>query len=491
MKVLMIAQHVNFFRPLDSVMRALCRNGHEVVFLHGTRFDDERVRAKIAQDASKKRMLGRGLQTVQSEIAGVTSGYRPEPSEEWQLRLRVGRQVINRGIYLRKGHPSPERVVAGFERSLPDHLRRRIHMPVWRFALGTRSALSVWRWIEAASPPSATIMQLLREIDPDVMLVSPTIWPKDPLEADYLHAGRTLGIPTVGYINSWDNLTSKGTVHVVPDLCLVWNEPMALEAVELHDVPANTVRITGAPHLDAVFGMRPSQSRAETCAAMGFPDRPYVVFLCSSRTSWDNETPLVTSVADALVRELGDAAPMVVVRPHPTNPTPFDNYQHPLVVVYPRGGDQADSLESWQGYYDQLVNASCVFGLNSTAFLEAVVAGKPCLTIVSDVYWPAQGRTGHFRHLLKGDFLNVCNDATGVAQCVRRILGGVDDKADGRRGFTRWFLRPCGLDVRAGEVVADIIESAARPRTDSVPRSPNTRRELVPGLTLASEGIGR
>ena len=71
------------------------------------------------------------------------------------------------------------------------------------------------------------------------------------------------------------------------------------------------------------------------------PDRPYVVFLCSSRTVWENETHLVTSVADALVREFGDEAPTLVVRPHPTNPTPFDAYSHPRVVIYPRGGDQA------------------------------------------------------------------------------------------------------------------------------------------------------
>ena len=82
MKVLMIGQHVNFFRNLDSVMRELCRRGHEVVFLHGTRLDDARVAKKLAQD-SKKRMLGRGLQVAQSEIAGVTSGYRPEPAESW------------------------------------------------------------------------------------------------------------------------------------------------------------------------------------------------------------------------------------------------------------------------------------------------------------------------------------------------------------------------------------------------------------------------
>src|SRR5688572_32024773 len=182
MKVLMVGQHAGVFRDLDPVMRELGRRGHEV--------------------------------------AGVTSGDRPEPSEAWPQRLRVGRQVINRGIYWRKGHPSPEQAVAGIEYNLPDDVRAKVHTPLWRRAIGTRAALSVWRWIEAASPASATVLSLLKGLDPDVMLVSPTIWPTDPIEADYLHAAATLGIPTIGCANSWDDLTRNGTVHVVPDVFL-------------------------------------------------------------------------------------------------------------------------------------------------------------------------------------------------------------------------------------------------------------------------------
>jgi hypothetical protein len=486
----MVGQHVNFFRNLDSVMRELCRRGHEVVFLHGTRLDDARVSQKLAHD-NKKRMLGRGLQVAQSEIAGVTSGYRPEPPEPWQLRLRVGRQVVNRGIYWRSGHPSPERVVAGIEKDLPDDLRGKVHNPLWRSALGTRAALRVWRWIEAASPASPTIVSLLRETDPDVMLVSPTIWPKDPVEADYLHAAGTLGIPTIGYVNSWDNLTSKGTVHVVPDVYIVWNEPIALEATEIHDIPPATIRITGAPHLDQFFALRPRMTRAQLCAEMGCPDAPYMVFLCSSRTIWENESSMVMAMADALARELGERAPTLVVRPHPTNPAPFKAFAHPGVVVHPQGGDQADSPESWQEYYDQLAGATCVFGLNTTAFLEAVVANRPCLTIVSDNYWPAQGRTGHFRHLLKGGFLEICRAMDDVAAHVRAVLDGADERAEGRREFTRWFIRPCGLDVPASEVVASVIETVARPNAGRAPISVIAQRQGVPGLTLASEGIGR
>jgi hypothetical protein len=446
MKVLMVGQHAGVFRDLDSVVRELCWRGHQVVLLHGTSLDNPHL----------------------LEIAGVTSEERPEPSESWPRRLRVGRQVINRGIYLRASHPSPERVVSAIERDLPDGIRAKVNRPLWRSVIGRRAALNVWRWIEAASPASPTVLSLLKRIDPDVMLVSPTTWPTDPFEADYLHGGRTLGIPTIGCANRWDDLTSQGTIHVLPDVYLAWNEALALEAAEIHGIPASTIRITGTPHLDTFFSLRRNMTRAEVCARLGRPDAPYVVFLGSPQTLWDDDSFLVTALANALARECGVNAPGVVYLPH-----------------------ESREPASLQEYFDQLAHATSVFGLNTPAFLDAAVANCPCLTIVTETYWPAQGRTGHFRHLLAGKFLNVCRDMDDAATCVRRIADGGDDRAPDRRAFTHWFIRPCGLDMAAGDVVASVIETAARPNANREPMSAVARRHGVPGLSLASEGIGR
>ena len=485
LRILMVAQHVNFFRNLDTIMRDLCGRGHQVTFLHGTRLADPGLEPK------KKRaiFMGRGLKAVESEIAGVASGFRPGPPERWQRLLSLGRQVVNRAIYLRKDHPSPERVVAGLEKDMGPALVARFSTPRWQRILARPAALRTWRWIEEAGPASPTLVALLREIDPHVLLVAPTIWPKTPIEADYFRAARSLGIPTIGYVNSWDNLTSKGTVHVVPDIFIVWNEPLAQEAVELHDLPPRAIRVTGAPHVDRFFTMRPSVAAEAMRQEMGCaPDRPYVVFLCSSRTLIASEVDLVTRLADALAHRFPEGAPTLVVRPHPTNPDPWAEYAHPGVAVYPRLGDQADSPTSWQDYCNQLAHAACVFGLNTTAFLEAVVVDRPCLTIVADEFWASQARTGHFRHLLKGDFLEVSRDAAEVAGRVARILAGADEKKEGRREFTRWFLRPCGLDRPVSAIVADVIERAALPAAGG---SAPAAVDLVPGLTLASEGIGR
>ncbi|MGE3274323.1 MAG: hypothetical protein AB7O67_04370 [Vicinamibacterales bacterium] len=490
MKTLFIVQHVNFFRNLDTVMRELAARGHDVVFLHGTRLDDPRLKDLNERKAQKIAMMTRGLQVAQSEIPGVTTGYRPEPDEPWQRALLTGRLVMNRATYFRADHPAPERTVDGIEKELPEAWRARVHAPAWKAVLRRPAGLRAWRWIEAASAPSPSVTALLREVAPDVVVASPTIWPKSPVEADYIRAARALGLPTIGYLNSWDNLTSKGTIHVLPETYIVWNEALAREAVDLHDVPPGTIRITGAPHLDHFFGMRPVASRAELCARMGCPDdRPFLVFLCSSRTIFADEVPLVNRLVDALERQFpAGAAPTLVVRPHPTNPFPFAEYTRPGVVVHPRQGDQADTPAAWQEYFDQLAQSAAVFGLNTTAFLEAVVADRPCLTIVADEFHGAQGRTGHFRHLLQGGFLEVSADAGEVARRVARILDGADERREGRRDFVRWFIRPCGDTTPAAGIVADVIERAALPHAGAATPAVTA---LVPGLTLDGEGVAR
>src|SRR6187431_3406595 len=96
LRILMVAQHVNFFRNLDTVMRDLCARGHRVTFLHGTRLEDPRLEPQMERKKKKAIFMGRGLKAVESEIAGVVSGYRPEPPERWQRLLTLGRQVLNR-----------------------------------------------------------------------------------------------------------------------------------------------------------------------------------------------------------------------------------------------------------------------------------------------------------------------------------------------------------------------------------------------------------
>ena len=62
-----------------------------------------------------------------------------------------------------------------------------------------------------------------RRTAPDAVIVSPLVDAASD-QVDVVRAAQAAGIPVVAAIASWDNLTNKGHMRVVPDLVTVWNE---------------------------------------------------------------------------------------------------------------------------------------------------------------------------------------------------------------------------------------------------------------------------
>lgn len=65
-----------------------------------------------------------------------------------------------------------------------------------------------------------------------------------------LKSAHRRGVKTVGMVRSWDNLTSKGILRVLPGKVLVWNEFMKKEAIKLDRIDPNVISIIGIPHYD-------------------------------------------------------------------------------------------------------------------------------------------------------------------------------------------------------------------------------------------------
>jgi hypothetical protein len=186
MKVLVAMQHANFFRNLETVARELDRRGHETVMLYGGYADDPALDAAAKKTKKKPKMahMGRGIQVAEQEIGTLSTGPRPDPPERIQQWLKAGRLVVNRALYMRPDHPSPDRVVEGLEKQLPRVVRPYLNSRPARAVLSRKGTLRAWRRLEHAAPASRTLTTLLQEHRPDVVLASPSVWPKNPVEAD-------------------------------------------------------------------------------------------------------------------------------------------------------------------------------------------------------------------------------------------------------------------------------------------------------------------
>jgi hypothetical protein len=317
-------------------------------------------------------------------------------------------------------------------------------------------------------PASRDLVAYLRQHAPDVVVLSALTFARSR-QHDLLKAARELNIPVAAAILSWDHLSSKALVHVVPDMVLVWNERQRHEAVDMHALPPDRVVPTGAQCYDHWFTRKPERSREEFCAAMGLrADRPFVLWVHSALTPTPDppEPELVVkwlkalrSHPDPVLRELG-----VLVRPHPERMKEWkgirlDQFEN---VAF-RGRNPIDP-SARDDYFGSLYYSDAVIGLVTSSFLEAAIVGRQVLTITLPEYRTHQEEMIHFQYLMdtNGGPLRTAPDfETHFAQLAEAVaLRGARDERN--RNFLHAFVRPQGLDTPSTPRFIDALEQLHR-----------------------------
>lgn len=316
--------------------------------------------------------------------------------------------------------------------------------------------------IDSTLPSDPAIEAFLKQERPDVMLVTPLL-KIGSYQPEYVRSARALGIPVGFPVFSWDNLSTKGLIHIVPDRVYVWNERQKQEAVELHRVNADQVVVTGAPRFDRFFAMTPAVTRDAFCAELKFdPAKPILTYLCSSEFIADNECGFVVRWIDEIRKDPSLAECNIAIRPHPRQKGQWKGFpiERPRVAVtFP------ESISTDQSLFDTVYHSVAVVGLNTSAQLEAGIVGRPVFTILVPEFAGGQEGTLHFGYLLKdhGGFVEVAHDFDVHRRHLAAAAAGKYD-ADTIRSFIETFLRPHGRLRPVSPMMADAIEDLARLR---------------------------
>jgi hypothetical protein len=330
--------------------------------------------------------------------------------------------------------------------------------------------------VEALIPVDPAVVALLEELRPDVLLISPLV-DLGSGQSEFVKAARSLGIATGLLLFSWDNLTTKGTLHVHPDRLFVWNDWIKREAIELHGIDPESIVVTGAPRFDPFFDLAPTLTREAFCRPLGFdPAAPIVTYLCSSKFVSGDE---LTFLRDWVAAIRASGSPLstanLLVRPHPdvkpaeregavTKVRWEDEALGRAWITRPLNDPRAALVRTSGGqpFFECLHHAAAVVGLNTTAELEAAIAGRQVFTIVAPAgVVDGQHTTLHFHYLLaeNGGIVHTARDLNEhVAQLARALREPGDTAAI--RQFVGRFVRPGGLDRPVSGVMAEAIERA-------------------------------
>jgi FkbM family methyltransferase len=410
-----------------------------------------------------------------------------------QPALHGARKLQRRAVHAWRGDlrlPASDEAVAEALTAIPNPQVERLE--------------SIFRLAEGALPTDPVYDEFLAQQNPDVLLVSPLVH-FGSAQVDLVASARGRGLPVGMLLFSWDNLSTKGRLHVAPDWMFVWNEQQRREAQALHGFPPDRVVVVGAPRFDSFFEMRAVISRDDFHHPLGLdPRRPTVLYVCSSAFVSDGELAFVRRW---LARLRADDNPSlreanVIIRPHPDiqlldDPAAEEETRWPTLpsvkayVARPLEDPRAIVLRTADrrhGLFECIYHSAAVVGLNTTAELEAAIVGRPVFTVLAGAQ-DASGQAGtlHFRYLLQeqGGFVRVGGT---LDEHAAQLAGELEAPSDSRplRDFAQAFLRPLGWDVPVAPALAEAIERTfSQPvkeaRHDVVPAAASA---TAPGLTL-------
>jgi hypothetical protein len=472
--ILFVLASPEYLRFFDTTIALLAGRGHQahVVF-------DEAAEYKPV-----------GLSGAAALPLASATVIRP-PRTFWGDTAFAWRVVVD---YLRFLHPDYADAAV-----LRERIRRKL-LPVafqWlnrvsRLPGGVLDALlGAMRAGERALPVDPRVRETLASLAPDVVVVSPLVDAGSP-QVDWIKGAQQRGIASAVAVASWDNLTNKGLMRLVPDRVFVWNEIQRGEAMRYHAVAADRIVVTGAAVFDRWFDRTPSQPREMFCARAGLPDaQPFVLFTGSSPFIADafDEVGFVRQWIGVLGRATDPAVRglRVIVRPHPYSTAKWIDADlgDTAAVVWPRGAFNPAADAGRRDLFDSLFHAAAVVGINTTAMIEAAIVGRPVLTVTG---FSTQAGTLHFQYLLHENGGPVRQAATLEAHVVQLASALNEPRAGAStaQAFVHSFVRPQGLHDPSTPRLADAIEAAAALRP---PRRSDAMARMALGPAMGAFGV--
>lgn len=346
---------------------------------------------------------------------------------------------------------------------LPWLLRLGVFLPITKLVLKWGITEKFLLRLENKVPPYEPILEEIRNMNPDVVISSMGNLPMTSADVEYVKAAQSLGIPTIFPVISWDYLTTKGVLPSYLDELLVWNKTQVQEAKEHHHFPEARIHVTGAPYFDDWFETHePSMTKKEFCLLYGLrADDDIIVYLGSQKNSIKKETDIVRDLRSALDADSDSRirATQIVVRPHPANTDMSRSLALRDAIMIPEKGCLPDKAASFQLFYDTLFHSrAAIVGINTTAVIESIIVGKPCIAVLTEEYRNKQTDALHFQHLLDADALDQVRSCADIPDILISLMEGKDVRREQRESFITDYIRPLGRDKVAGEIVVDEVE---------------------------------
>ncbi len=295
-------------------------------------------------------------------------------------------------------------------------------------------------------------------------------------------AAKSLGIPTVSFIFSWDNLTSKGRFAAQFDHYVVWSDLMRKELLQYYpEVQRENVHIVGTPQFDPYANESLLWSRDEFCRRVDLdPNRPIICYSGGDPGTTPEDQLHVKSLLDLIRAGSIQHNPQILVRPAPVDMT---NRYEPICKDYPEVRycmPQWSKVESrdWstviataedvQFLANLTHHADLNVNLASTMTMDFAIHDKPVVNVAFDIADPPHFgvplldyyyQFEHYRPVVEMGAARIAETPQALAEHINAYLDDPSLDREARKRFVELEVElPVGNACRR---IVEVLEEIA------------------------------
>jgi len=215
-----------------------------------------------------------------------------------------------------------------------------------------------------------------------------------PVDNRLLHEASHRGIATLSMVRSWDNLTTKGPLRVIPDVLAVSNTIMKDQAVQEHRMPPDRVIPVGIPFHDRyMHGAK--HARDAFIRSIGADPQKKVILYAATGDRFFKRNTFDRDFIEMLSAMLPDTHQLLVRYP-PADVVNLEGLLTKKNVLFERAGVQFSEKsnvfnknelgpEDDDHLIDTIYYSDVVVGVTTTLLLDAVLCDRPTIAVGFDL----------------------------------------------------------------------------------------------------------
>ncbi len=315
-----------------------------------------------------------------------------------------------------------------------------------------------------------TYAHCFKKYQPDVVFMAHLF---DDQEIHLLREAKRRGIKTIGFINSWDKVTARCIMRLLPEKVVVFNEIVKKEIMAHNEVPAQDIFIGGLPQYDIYANYLPSR-REDFYKELGIKPsvKKIIVYAPNGRYSAEADGLMIDLLQSFIQQSLVPAGTELLVRFQPNDAVDPALIKDRLDLIYDvpgtrfsnlRGTDWDMSEKDMRRLSDTLYYSAVFICYTSSLSVDAAVFDKPIININFELQKikklsqsPIQYyQMTHYKNAVNSGGIKVVNNKEELLQWLNLYLDNPKLNADERQ---RLVDQQCGsIDGRAGERVGNFI----------------------------------